>query len=167
MKSLVTMEITDGKRTKVVHVNRLQPRIHPSVEEDVNSGVQHTQRVEPLHNVQWEAPLVEHFDFGSQPPVANPPTLPPQPVQPEPPPPLPTLPPQEQPGTIEQTTRSIVAYGCLKDWRASSNRLTKGPANSLLSHVFHLLYDNLSLTYAMNHWMVRHMGHHSCSRITG
>ena len=24
-----------------------------------------------------------------------------------------------------------------------------------LSHVFHLLYDNLSLTYAMNHWMVQ------------
>ena len=105
MKSPVTMEITDGKRTKVVHVNRLQPRIQPSVEEDVNSGVQHTQRIEPLHNVQWEAPLVEHLDFGSPPPVANPPTLPPQPVQPEPPPPLPTLPPQEQPGTIEQTTR--------------------------------------------------------------
>ncbi|KAL5516749.1 hypothetical protein EMCRGX_G002156 [Ephydatia muelleri] len=105
MKSPVTMEITDGKRTKVVHVNRLQPRIQPSVVEDVNSGVQHTQRVEPLHNVQWEAPLVEHLDFRSPPPVANPPTLPPQPVQPEPPPPLPTLPPQEQPGTIEQTTR--------------------------------------------------------------
>ena len=80
---------------------------------------------------------------------------------------------------------SIVAYGCLKDWRASSNCLTKGPANSLsvtlvlliissfcllafnqclfnpyhllyrLSHVFHLLDDNLSLTYAMNHWMVQ------------
>eukprot|EP00731_Ephydatia_muelleri_P002499 Em0001g2499a len=66
MRSPVTMEITDGKRTKVVH---------------------------------WEAPLVEHLDFGSPPPVANPPTLPPQPVQPEPPPPLPTLPPQEQPGT--------------------------------------------------------------------
>ncbi|KAL5460019.1 hypothetical protein EMCRGX_G033429 [Ephydatia muelleri] len=55
-----------------------------------------------------------------------------------------------------------------------------------LLHVFHQLYDNLSLTYAMNHWMVRysqyipmpymvapsssgwltiirHMGHHSCS----
>ena len=105
MKSPVTMEITDGKRTKVVHVNRLQPRIQPSVEEDVNSGVQHTQRIEPLHNVQWEAPLVEHLDFGSPPPVANPPTLPPQPVQPEPPPPLPTPLPQEQPGTIEQTTR--------------------------------------------------------------
>ena len=27
MRSPVTMEITDGKRTKVVHVNRLQPRI--------------------------------------------------------------------------------------------------------------------------------------------
>ena len=50
--SPVTMEITDGKRTKVVHVNRLQPRIQPSVEEDVNSGVQHIQRVEPLYNVQ-------------------------------------------------------------------------------------------------------------------
>ena len=87
-------------------------------------------------------------------------------------------------------------YGCtppkycclwmLKDWRASSNCLTKGPANSLsvtlvlliissfcllafnqclfnpyhllyrLSHVFfHLLDDNLSLTYAVNHWMVQ------------
>ena len=46
MKSPVTMEITDGKRTKVVHVNRLQPCIQPSVEEDVNSGVQHTQRCE-------------------------------------------------------------------------------------------------------------------------
>ena len=47
MKSPVTIEITDGKRTKVVHVNRLQPRIQPSVEED------HTQRVEPRHHVQW------------------------------------------------------------------------------------------------------------------
>ena len=65
MKSLVTMEITDGKRTKVVHINRLQPCIQPSVEEDVNSGVQHTQRVAPLHNVQLDAPLVEDFDFGS------------------------------------------------------------------------------------------------------
>ena len=107
-KSPITMEITDGKRTKVVHANHLQPRIQPSVEEDVNSGAQHIQRVDPRHHVQWEAPHVEHFDFGSPPPVANLPTLPPQPVQPEqPPPPLqvPTLPPQEQPGTIEQTTR--------------------------------------------------------------
>ena len=95
IKSPVTMEITDGKRTKVVHVNRLQPCIQPSVEEDVNSGAQHTQRVEPRHHVQWEAPHVEHFDFGSPPPVAHPPT----------PPPLPTQDPQEQPGTIEQTTR--------------------------------------------------------------
>ncbi|KAL5502613.1 hypothetical protein EMCRGX_G009414 [Ephydatia muelleri] len=56
-------------------------------------------------------------------------------------------------------TNTLPKYCCLwmlKDWRASSNRLTKGPANSLLSHVFHLLYDNLSLTYAMNHWMVRY-----------
>ena len=116
-------------------------------------------------------------------------------------------------------TNTLPKYCCLwmlKDWRASSNRLTKRPANSLsvtlvlliissfclrafnqclfkpyhllyrLSHVFHQLYDNLSLTYAMNHWMVRysqyipmpymvapsssgwltiirHMGHHSCS----
>ena len=51
-KSPVTMEITDGKRTKVVHVNRLQPRIQPSVGEDVNSGAQHTQRVEPSHRSQ-------------------------------------------------------------------------------------------------------------------
>ena len=106
----------------------------------------------------------------------------------------------------------------LKDWRGSSNPLIKGPANSLsvtlvlliissfclrafskclfnpchllyrLSHVFHLLDNNLSLTYSMNHWMVqsvhtkalhgsqapsgwltliRHMEHHSFSRITG
>eukprot|EP00731_Ephydatia_muelleri_P012315 Em0006g1209a len=27
--------------------------------------------------------------------------------------------------------------------------------NRRLSHVFHLLDDNLSLTYAMNHWMVQ------------
>ena len=73
----------------------------------------------------------------------------------------------------------------LKDWRASSNPLQKEPANSLsvtlvlliisffclrafnqglfnpyyllyiLSHVFHLLDNNLSLTYAMNHWIVQ------------
>ena len=82
-------------------------------------------------------------------------------------------------------TNTPPKYCCLwmlKDWRASSNRLTKGPANSLsvtlalliissfclhafnqclfnpyhllyrLSHVFHLLDDNLSLTYAMNHY---------------
>ncbi|KAL5491739.1 hypothetical protein EMCRGX_G017091 [Ephydatia muelleri] len=39
-------------------------------------------------------------------------------------------------------TNTLPKYCCLwmlKDWRASSNRLTKGPANSLLSHVFHLL----------------------------
>ena len=52
------MEITDGKRTKVVHVNRLQPRIQPSVEEDVNSGAQHIQRVDPRHHAQWEAPTI-------------------------------------------------------------------------------------------------------------
>ena len=85
-------------------------------------------------------------------------------------------------------TNTPPKYCCLwmlKDWRASSNPLTKGPANSLsvtlvlliissfclrafnqclfnpyhllyrLSHVFHLLDDNLSLTYAMNHWMVQ------------
>ena len=85
-------------------------------------------------------------------------------------------------------TNTPPKYCCLwmlKDWRASSNCLTKGPANSLsvtlvlliissfcllafnqclfnpyhllyrLSDVFHLLDDNLSLTYAMNHWMVQ------------
>ena len=85
-------------------------------------------------------------------------------------------------------TNTPPKYCCLwmlKDWRASSNCFTKGPANSLsvtlvlliissfclrafnqclfnpyhllyrLSHVFHLLDNNLSLTYAMNHWMVQ------------
>ena len=81
-------------------------------------------------------------------------------------------------------TNTPPKYCCLwmlKDWRTSSNRLTKGPANFLsvtlvlliissfcllafnqclfnpyhllyrLSHVFHLLDNNLSLTYVMNH----------------
>ena len=81
-------------------------------------------------------------------------------------------------------TNTPPKYCCLwmlRDWRALSNRLTKGPANSLsvtlvlliifsfclrafnqclfnpyhllyrLSDVCHLLDNNLSLTYAMNH----------------
>ena len=103
-KSPVTMEITDGKRTKVVHVNRLQPRIQPSGKEDVQSGAQHMQ---PRHPMDWKAPLVEHFVVESPLPVANP-QAPAPPMQPGPPPPplqVPPLPPQEQPGTIELATR--------------------------------------------------------------
>ena len=110
-------------------------------------------------------------------------------------------------------TNTPPKYCCLwmlKDWRASSNCLTKGPANSLsvtvvlliissfcslafnqclfyrLSHVFFHLLDVWSMPWttgwysqcipmpymvapSSSGWLtiISHMGHHSCSRITG
>lgn len=50
--SPITMEITDGKRSKVVHVNRLQSRVQPTRSELRDSSES------PL---QWEPPQIEHL----------------------------------------------------------------------------------------------------------
>eukprot|EP00731_Ephydatia_muelleri_P004718 Em0002g894a len=40
-------------------------------------------------------------------------------------------------------------------------------ANRRLSHVFHLLDNNLSLTYAMNHWMVQSVHTNALAPVVG
>ena len=52
IKTPVTVEITDGKRTKVVHTNRLRHRIQPDSSE--NTLAEDTTKV-------WSPPQVEHF----------------------------------------------------------------------------------------------------------
>ena len=56
IKSPVNMEISDGKRIKVVHSNRLRHRIQPDPSDP--------QSLTPLNtspSPHWEAPTVEHF----------------------------------------------------------------------------------------------------------
>ena len=55
IKSPVTMEITDGQRIKVVHVNRLRHRFPQSSDEQSPSSQHNT------HSPLWEPPWVEHF----------------------------------------------------------------------------------------------------------
>ena len=54
IKTPITLEITDGDRTRVVHVNRLQPRIQPQTV-NKNPGVPI-----PPPGI-WSAPQVEHM----------------------------------------------------------------------------------------------------------
>ena len=54
IKTSITLEITDGDRTRVVHVNRLQPRIQPQT---VNKNPD--VPIPPPGN--WSAPQVEHM----------------------------------------------------------------------------------------------------------
>ena len=53
LKSPITVEISDGKHYKVVHINRLQPRVQP-MEANFSSDV--TPHVQP-----WCPPQIEHF----------------------------------------------------------------------------------------------------------
>jgi len=53
VKNPVTVSIFDGKRNKVVHINRLQHRAQP-MESD-----KHATDSSPLE--QWRPPEVEHF----------------------------------------------------------------------------------------------------------
>ena len=53
MTSPVTVAISDGKRNKVVHINRLHHRIQP-MESDGHA-------VESSSMQQWRLPEVEHF----------------------------------------------------------------------------------------------------------
>ena len=58
VKTPLTVEITDGVRTKIVHVNRIRQRVVPNsikVEEPSRQVLQ-----EPHHN--WEAPQIDHFE---------------------------------------------------------------------------------------------------------
>ena len=54
VKSTVTIQITDGRRSKVVHSNRLQHRIQATANSS-ESAV--TERISP----PWTPPQVEHF----------------------------------------------------------------------------------------------------------
>ena len=57
IKTLITLEITDGDRTRVVHVNHLQPRIQPQT---VNKNP-----VVPIPPPGIRSAQVEHM-FGSR-----------------------------------------------------------------------------------------------------
>ena len=59
MKTPLTLEITDGDKTKVVHVNRLRQRIVPySTNKEEPSG-QVLQEPHP----NWEAPQIDHVEM--------------------------------------------------------------------------------------------------------
>ena len=54
VKSNITMEITDGRRTKVVHVNRLHHRIQPTSVEQDNSETRPPAQ-------EWQPPTIDHI----------------------------------------------------------------------------------------------------------
>ena len=60
VKSPITMEITDDKRTKIVHVNRLRHRIQPGEGSESQS----------VNTYPWTAPQIEHMIL---PPIPPPP----------------------------------------------------------------------------------------------
>ncbi len=61
VKSQTNVKITDGERSKVVHVNRLQHRIQPQSELPLSANA------EP--QLPWCPPRVEHFILPSAAPV--------------------------------------------------------------------------------------------------
>ena len=63
--SPVTVTISDGKRSKVVHVNRLQHRVQPM---DSDGHVTDSSIMQ-----QWRPPDIEHFIEPSTVPRRNPP----------------------------------------------------------------------------------------------
>ena len=66
VKSPVTVAISDGKRNKVVHINRLQHRVQPTESDE------HAAESSPME--QWRSPEVEHFiDETPTGPRRNPP----------------------------------------------------------------------------------------------
>ena len=76
-KSPVNMEVSDGTRNRVVHVNRLRHRIQMAEGEEVGS----TDRTQG----EWVPPLIEHITVEGTPPQCPEPDLEnnDQPVQPE------------------------------------------------------------------------------------
>ena len=61
MKGPVNVEITDGHRKKVVHINRIQPRILPSFPTSTSNNSA------KVTDVPWSPPQIEHFvDYESE-----------------------------------------------------------------------------------------------------
>ena len=58
-KSPVTVEITDGARTRVVHVNRLRYRVQPEASPSRNTSLKE----------DWQPPQTDHFLVEGTPPV--------------------------------------------------------------------------------------------------
>ena len=58
-KSSVTVEITDGERTKVVHTNRLHRRTLPAVKSQL---APHSATPADSSTQPWEPPGVDHFE---------------------------------------------------------------------------------------------------------
>ena len=80
VKSPVTMEIMDGKRSRMVHMNRLHHRVQPDTAA--------TPEVATGNRETWYPPQVEHFIVGIPTPMVTPqPPLPDaaQPVLEQPP----------------------------------------------------------------------------------
>jgi hypothetical protein len=59
VKTPLTLEITDGDKTKVVHVNRLRQRIVPSSTNKEEPSGQVLQESHP----NWEAPQIDHVEM--------------------------------------------------------------------------------------------------------
>ena len=64
IKSPVTMEIMDGKRSRVVHINRLHHRVQPDTAA--------TPEVATGNRETWYPPQVEHFIVDIPTPVVTP-----------------------------------------------------------------------------------------------
>ena len=56
VKSPLNLEITDGEKTKVVHVNRVRHRQIPSDKPSKHLPPQGTQ-------LRWESPSIDHFEI--------------------------------------------------------------------------------------------------------
>ena len=56
-QSPITYTISDGRRTKTVHINRLRPRVQPINDNSATDSSRHEQ---PLQQT-WEPPAVEHI----------------------------------------------------------------------------------------------------------
>ena len=55
MKGPVNVEITDGHRKKVVHINRIQPHVLPSRPTSTSNDLA------KANNPLWVSPQIEHF----------------------------------------------------------------------------------------------------------
>ena len=55
MKGPVNVEITDGHRKKVVHINRIQPRVLPSLPTSTSNGSA------KANDPSWIPPQIEDF----------------------------------------------------------------------------------------------------------
>ena len=62
VKSPVTVEISDGDRTKVVHTNRLHIRIQPAVNSQPGIVPNPATSANSSAHESWEPPGVDHFE---------------------------------------------------------------------------------------------------------